>query len=217
MKLILLFGLLPLWNSTLLATKYDVKDLAQRNLVMVNSDALLERTVAVSHFVSGWIDLNPENLTALNSEFELDMRTLDTGLELKNMQIKDQLLSTKEFPIAKASCTAAMEGQKLKLVDRKPLNVNAECRIKIKNVEKTIPINFKLTYFKENDESRQRLTGNLLKLSANWEFDLTNFGISIPNKYAGIIAKTVQISTDMVGTDRLPNNALSLPEGLKSK
>lgn len=217
MKLILFLGLLAFWTASLFATKYEVKDVAQRNLVMVNSDALLERTVAVSHFVSGWIELNPENLTSLNAEFELDMRTLDTGLELKNMQIKDQLLSTKEFPIAKASCTAALEGQKMKLGDRKPLNVNAECRIKIKNVEKIMPISFKLTYFKENEESRQRLTGNLLKISANWEVDLTNFGISIPNKYAGIIAKTVQISTDMVGTDRLPNNALSLPEGLKSK
>lgn len=202
----------PVW-----ATKFEMKDLAQRNLVAINSDATYERTLAVSHFVSGWVEVNPDNLETFNAEFEMDVRTLDTGLELKNIQLRDQLLSSQEFPIAKAVCQGSYSGQKLKLLDAKAITLKSDCTFKIKNVQKTFPILFKMTYFKESEESRQRLTGNLMKISANWDLELSQFSISIPSKYSALIAKTMQVSIDMVGTDRLPNNALSLPEGIKKK
>ncbi len=202
----------PLW-----AARFEMKDLAQRNLVMVISDATMERTVAVSHFVSGWIEVSPDNVENISGEFELDVRTLETGLELKNLQIRDQLLSSSEFPIAKASFNVALANQKIKLLNGKPHTLKAEVTVKIQQVTKTVPVQLKLTHFKESEESRQRLTGNLLKVSANWDLDLAAFGISIPSKYSALIAKSVQISADLVGTDRLPNNALSLPEGVKKK
>lgn len=201
----------------LFSAKFEMKDLAYRNLVLVNSEALLERTVAVSHFASGWLEVTPDNLESLSAEFELDVRTFETGLELKNIQLREQLLSAKEFPIAKATCSTPTGFQKTKLVDRKPLAVPVECSIKLKNTQKKIPMNLKLIYFKENEESRQRLTGNLLKVSTVWDLDLASFGIVIPAKYSALIAKTVQVTVDMVGSDRLPDNTLSLPEGLKKK
>jgi polyisoprenoid-binding protein YceI len=212
-----LLTLFILGGFPLLAVKFEMKDLAYRNLVLVNSEALLERTVAVSHFASGWLELTPDNLESLSAEFELDVRTLETGLELKNIQLREQLLSTQEFPIAKATCSTPTGFQKTKLVDRKPLTIPVECSIKIKNTQKTIPLTLKLIYFKENEESRQRLTGNLLKISTTWDLDLASFGISIPAKYSSLIAKTVQVNVDMVGSDRLPDNSLSLPEGIKKK
>lgn len=199
------------------AVKFEMKDLGQRNLVLINSEALVERTVAVSHFVTGWIDLVPDNVENLSGEFELDVRTLETGLELKNIQIRDQLLSSSEFPIAKISFKASLAGQKVKLTDGKPFSTKVDAVVQLRSVIKTLPLQIKLVYFKENEESRQRLTGNLLKFSAQGEIELSAFGISIPNKYSAVVAKTVQVSGDLVGTDRLPNNALSLPEGIKKK
>jgi polyisoprenoid-binding protein YceI len=216
LKIISLLGLFAFCCQSW-AAKFEMKDLGQRNLVLVNSEALVERTVAVSHFVTGWIELSPENVETLAGEFELDVRTLETGLELKNMQIRDQLLSSSEFPVAKISFSTPVSGQKPKLTDGKPWNSKIDANLQIKNVTKTIPIQIKLVYFKENEESRQRLTGNLLKFSAQVEIELSSFGIVIPSKYSAVIAKTVQVSADLVGTDRLPNNALSLPEGIKKK
>lgn len=199
------------------AVKFEMKDLAQRNLILITSDALMEKTLAVSHFASGWVEVTPENLGMLVGEFELDVRTLDTGLELKNIQLRDQLLSSQEFPIAKLSVNAPLSHLKTKLSDGKPLNVKVDGTIKIKNITKTLPLNVKLIYFKESEESHQRLTGNLLKVTGYFDLELAAFGINIPPKYSALIAKTVQVSVDMVGTDRLPNNALSLPEGIKKK
>jgi hypothetical protein len=214
----ILFGLLVLFSSqSVWATKFEMKDLGQRNLILINSESSLERTVALSHFISGWVELNPENPDSINGEFEMDVRTLDTGIELKNMQIRDQLLSAQEFPIAKGSFSTSQGNGKIKLIDGKPVSVKVDCVFKIKNTTKTLPVSLKLTFFKESEESRQRLTGNLLKLSANWDLDLLSFGISIPTKSSALFAKSVQVSVDMVGTDRLPNNALSLPEGIKKK
>jgi polyisoprenoid-binding protein YceI len=199
------------------ATRFDMRDLGQRNLVLISSEGLVERTIAISHFISGWVEVNPESPDSINGEFEMDVRTLDSGSELKNMQIKEQLLSAQEFPIAKVSCNSEIGKEKTKVSDGKPLSVKVNCDFKIKNTSKSIPVSIKLTYFKENEETRQRLTGNLLKLSASWDLDLASFGISIPAKSSALFAKWVQVSADMVGTDRLPNNALSLPEGIKKK
>lgn len=213
-KLIVLWGLVSL---PVLAAKFEMKDLGQRNLILVDSEATMERTVAISHFVTGWVEVVPENMESIQGEFEVDVRTLDTGLELKNIQIRDQLLSSNEFPVAKASFNVSLAGQKLKLVDGKSFTVKANANVQLKNVTKIIPIQIKLTYFKESEESRQRLTGNLIKFSASWDLDLAHFNITIPPKYSSLIAKTVHVSADLVGSDRLPNNALSLPEGIKKK
>lgn len=210
--LVLLFTSQSLW-----ATKFEMKDLGQRNLVLINSEAMMERTVVLSHFVSGWVELNPEDPDSISGEFEMDVRTLDTGMELKNTQLRDQLLSAQEFPIAKATFNTSLGNGKIKFVDGKPILVKADCVFKIKNTTKTLPVSLKLTFFKESEDSRQRLTGNLLKLSASWDLDLAGFGIAIPAKYSALFSKSVQVSADLVGTDRLPNNALSLPEGIKKK
>jgi len=213
-KLLVLWGLV---SFPVLAVKFEMKDLGQRNLILVDSEAAIERTVAISHFVTGWVEVAPENMESIQGEFEVDVRTLDTGLELKNIQIRDQLLSSNEFPLAKATFTHSLAGQKLKLGDGKSFTIKVNANVQLKNVTKSIPIQIKLTYFKESDESRQRLTGNLLKFSASWDLDLANFNIMIPSKYSSLIAKTVHVSADLVGSDRLPNNALSLPEGIKKK
>lgn len=204
-------------THALLGARFEMKDLAQRNLILINSDAQLERTVAISHFVSGWVEVDPDKVESLTGEFELDVRTLDTGLELKNIQITEQLLASHEFPIATGTLNVSLGALKAKLIDGKPLTVKVNCVFKIKNRTQTLPVNVKLTYFKEGELSRQRLTGNLLKLSATWDVDLMAFGITIPEKSSALIAKNLSVSLDMVGSDRLPNNALSLPEGIKKK
>jgi YceI-like domain len=217
MRLFILGFVSLLFTGSIWASRFDFRDLAQRNLIVVNSEALFERTVAISHFVSGWAEVNPSAPDSLTGEFELDVRTLDSGLELKNLQIRDQLLGSSEFPLAKGSFHLPLASQKIKLIEGKPAIFKGEVLLKIKNISKSIPVNFKVTYFKQSEETQQRLSGNLLKVSVTGDLELAAFGILIPGKFSSLLAKTVQVSLDMLGSDRLPDNALSLPEGVKKK
>ncbi|MCB0403913.1 MAG: hypothetical protein KDD51_03955, partial [Bdellovibrionales bacterium] len=66
-------------------TRFEVRDAAQRDVVQFTSDAPLEKVIGVNSSLRGWVALDPNNLSkGVTGEFEVDMRTFDTGMLLRN-------------------------------------------------------------------------------------------------------------------------------------
>lgn len=198
-------------------TRFEVKDMGARNLFMLISDALLEKSVAMTHFIDGWIELDPERITEIKGEFEIDVRTLDHGVELKNIQLREQFLNASEFPISTVSIATDVSKLNLKLIDQKAISLKVDAMVKLKNISKSVPVNVKLVWFKEGELTRQRGTGNLLKISTSSEIELSNFGIIVPGNFNGLVANKVLASSELLGSDRLPSALLPVPEGIKKK
>lgn len=186
-------------------TRFDMRDGGLRNLVEFVSDALLEKVVGISNAVSGWLELDPDRLAdGVRGEFEIDVRTFETGVEARNEQFREKYLGAGEHPVANFTLTTLLSSSKPRLGEGQPVVLRVEGTLRAKGVVKPQAVLVKLTYFKESELTRQRLSGNLMKASASFDVDTQLFGINIPENFRARLSRFVQVTADLVGTDRPP-------------
>lgn len=204
LKLFLCCCLFP-WIVESAVTRFEFRDAVQRNVVFFISDALLEKTVGLSNAIAGWIEVDPDRVGAgLNGEFEVDMRTFDTGIELKNEHLREKFLSTSEVPFSMFTLKRVASSAPPKLTDQQPVTLMVEGELKLKGVSKLVTLPLKLTFFRESEITKQRSGGNLLKLAANFEVDLPTFNIPWPENWRSRLARKIQVSVDALGTTAPP-------------
>lgn len=86
--------------TMLLGTEYNV-DKSKKNLVKFISEAPIENFEGVSNNIDGYLFFNGEDFTNGSSlYFEVDLRTIDTGIGLRNRHMRENYLETDKFPIA---------------------------------------------------------------------------------------------------------------------
>lgn len=193
-------------------TRFEVRDAVGRDVVQFVSQAPLDKTVGLTSSIAGWVELDPERLsTALKGEFEVDIRAFDTGMELRNEHFWGKYMTTAEFPTASFVFQRGESSDQKVLLNQEPVRVNVQGDLKIRGKVKAISIPLKLTYFKESEFTKQRLGGNLLKISADFSIDVTRFGIEFPDALKLVLSKTVNLSVDVVGTDALPQAVIPSP------
>jgi hypothetical protein len=65
--------------------------------------------------------------------------------------------------------------------------------------------------------TKQRLAGKLLKLSASFDVDTSQYNLTVPDAFRERFSKFVQVEVDAIGTDSLPMVPLARLEGPKPK
>ena len=200
-------------------TRFEFRDAGLRNLIHFVSDMPLEKILGISNFVSGWLELDPENLSdAAQGEFQVDVRTFETGIDARNDQLRDKVFAASEFPIATFTVQKVLSVSKSRLGVNQSVSARVQGVMKIKGVAHAQDMLVKLLYLKETPTSRQRLAGNLIKLSASFDVDLTQYNLTIPDPFRERFSKYVQVEVDALGTDNLPTlRMLKMPEGPKPK
>lgn len=205
----------PAWCAPV---KFEIRDLTHRNVLAFISDALLEKIIAQFQLVKGYVLLDPENLSSgIQGEMEVDLRTLLTGSQVRDVVIQEQVLDSRQYPSAflKVNKWAQIVSGKLIEGQSNAHSVEANLSYRGKDIALTLPL--KITYFKEGETTRRRLPGNLLKVSSEWDIELSQLGITLSDSLKPLITKKVQVAFDGIGTDKLPNEKVTLPEGPKPK
>jgi len=199
--LILTFPLLAASNPV----RFDIKDLTQRNLLAVVSDAPLEKMIAQCHLFHGWVEVDPQDLKAgIRGELELDTRSCETGSGIRDLVLQEKVLDVKQYPLAKVQ---------IKKWVKEAIEVSVDYRGKTTSLE--IPL--KVVFFPEGEKTKGRLPGNLLRISSQSELGLPAIGISVPEEMKQTLSSKVELIFDAVGTSKLPNDKILLPEGPKPK
>lgn len=200
-------------------TRFEFRDAGLRNLIHFVSDMPLEKILGISNFVSGWLEVDPENLAeGAQGEFQVDVRTFETGIDSRNDQLRDKVFSASDFPIATFTVQKVLNVSKARLSPNQPVSARVQGVMKIKGVARNQDILVKLLYLKETPTTRQRLTGNLVKLSASFDVDLSQYNLNVPDPFRERFAKFVQVEVDALGTDNLPTLSLmKIVEGPKPK
>jgi polyisoprenoid-binding protein YceI len=194
------------------STRFDFRDAGSRNVIEFVSDGTLEKIVGLSTSFSGWMELDPERLSdSFKGEFEVDVRTFTTGIESRNDQMKEKFLNAGEFPVAVFTVTRLVSISRAKLGDQQPITAKLEGILKMKGMQKIQSILAKFVYFKESELTKQRLGGNLLKVSANFDLDLSQFNVSLPDNQRARLTRFLQMSVDAVGSDQPPILTQSAP------
>lgn len=199
--LALLFAL-PCHSKT---TRFEVKDVAYRNLVYFISDATYEKVLGQSHFVTGYVELDPSNLKAgVKGELEVDLRSFEMGPESRTAKWREILFASTDFPGAQFKVERLVENSSNELSAKKPVFGKVAGLLSARGVAARQDATLKVLYFPESDKTQKRLAGNLLKVSATFDVALSAFKVPLPEALVGLLAPTLRVNVDFVATDQVP-------------
>jgi polyisoprenoid-binding protein YceI len=198
-----------LWSTGLAQTKtFKTIPNDKKNVVQFISEATLETIVGKTASVNGQLDLNLDDLTsATKGSFEVDLTTIDTGIEMRNGHMRDQYLDTKSYPKAQFTLNKVISSGKKTLSDGETVHMMAEGEFVIHGVSKLYQIPVTLTYAKTNAEAAQRIygsKGDLLVVKAEWTVKLADHKITRPQFMLMRLSEEQKASVSFVMTDILP-------------
>lgn len=85
------------FSAIVIAQEYHV-DKSKENVVKFISDAPLEDFEGVTDYIDGYMYLKSiDDLTDTKLYFEVDLTTLDTGIDLRNRHMRDNYLETDKY------------------------------------------------------------------------------------------------------------------------
>jgi polyisoprenoid-binding protein YceI len=179
-----------------------------KNSVEFVSDATLERIVGHTSNIAGTLNLDLNDIMATKvGSFTVDLRTVDTGIAMRNGHLRDKYLHTEKNPNATFTLNKFVSSDKTSLKSGETANVVAEGDLSINGVSKTYQIPLKLTYSTTNAEAEQRLfgsKGDILAVSGQWPVKLADHQVEKPQMLMMRIADVQQLSIGFVMTDQLP-------------
>ncbi|NBV50653.1 YceI family protein [bacterium] len=214
------------WSVLLLAapvlaeglTRFEIKDLTQRNILTLHLEAPLEKVAAQCPMFRGYLSLHLEALEkGIEGELEFDLRSLNSGSGLRDIFINEKVFDHKQFPLAKLRINRWSQAIQGPIKNETPVGGHVEGVLSYR--EKTVPVKvpLQLVYFPASEKTKARLPGNLLRLSSRGQWDFKNLGISVPQELSSVFGTQAEIVFDAVGSDQTPNDKILLPEGPKPK
>jgi polyisoprenoid-binding protein YceI len=171
-----------------------------RNQATFESNAPLEDIVGVSDKLSASATINLSDLSTASGKVEVDLREMKTGINLRDEHLRSPMwLNTSEFPFA------TFELKKItgvaSLTEGVPAKVKFNGTFTVHGVSKDIVADGEITYFAESEKTKVRIKGNLLKIEANFNIKLEDYGITIPSIVAGKVDDNIKVSATFVASD----------------
>jgi hypothetical protein len=87
------------------------------------------------------------------------------------------------------------------LADTKKVTATGHGKFTVHGVTKDISVPMELTYYKENDMTKGKMPGNLLKVKASFEIQLGDFGVKIPGMVKGKLNETIKVNANFIASD----------------
>ncbi len=206
-----------LLTQTLLAA--PVKFLATsrdgKNVIKFVSKAPLETIEGVTSRIEGNLDVDLANPTAATGQFEVDLTTLKTGIDMRDQHLRERFVHTDSFPKATFRLTKVAKLAAPALADGQPINVEAQGKMTIHGVTKPVMATGTVTYMKESEETQVRLPGDLLHVDVAIPILLSDFGIERPKMLFMKLSDNVTIGVDVFASTKQPEPREPRPEPKK--
>jgi FKBP-type peptidyl-prolyl cis-trans isomerase len=191
---------------------YYANDEFQRNIVMIVSDAPLETMLTRTGNVTAEVKVDPQN--ALNNpqaRFVVDLASLETGIKARDEIMRgDKWLDVAKYP--KATFTlrklAGVTRDVQILTPNRIRRFKAEGDMELHGVTKTVTADVEVMPLTADDNTAQRLPGDLLRIKATFPIKLDEFGIVVPPP-----AKLKIANEEMVTVNVFASTGSKMPEG----
>lgn len=187
------------FNTKAQTFKTDFKE--QRNTATFTTEAPLEDIVGTTRKIEAEVSINPANVAQNpKATVKVDLTSLNSGIDLRDEHMKsDKFLNTAKFPQAVFSLTGISGATTLS--DGVKTKVTLTGNITLHGVTKPLTVPATLTYFKQSTNTASKGAGNLLKASANFNIQMTDFGIEVPSMLVMKVSNDVKIAIDFVASD----------------
>jgi polyisoprenoid-binding protein YceI len=88
----------------------------------------------------------------------------------------------------------------LALEPRKGVDLDAIATVTIHGVSKDLPIKMTVTYIPGDDVTSKHLPGDWLKVDANWDILLTDFGVKVPGMAQVSVSDKQHVEAHVIAT-----------------
>lgn len=180
-KLLCASQMLILITFILYSTKYNV-DQSRENRVKFISYAPMENYEGVTSNIEGFIFYEGDEMDGKSSLFfEVDLRTVDTGIRLRNKYLKETLLDSEKYPYA------TFKGELLSVEKEtaKQYKVVADGKLTLNGYTREIRTEGKLVK-----------SGNGYKIASGFSLKLSDYGIEIPKGMLMKISDRIDLVLD---------------------
>lgn len=175
---------------------YVVDDPKNRDSVSFTSDAPIELIVGKTSKITGKINIDDSLDLAkpFAATFDVDLASIDTGIELRNEHMRDNFLETKKFP--KATFTvknqAGVAGV-LKDGQKMTIKANGDFSLHGVTVKKNVPVD--LTFYKKCKSTEGKFENcDLIQIKSTFNVPFKDHQIKRPEVVFQKLADTVIVT-----------------------
>lgn len=174
---------------------FVVNDPDKRDLVSFTSDAPIELIVGRTHNITGKINIDDSldlSKKPLEATFDVDLASIDTGIELRNEHMRDNFLQTKQFPKATFKMTSVGAPVVLKDGQTVKLKATGDFSLHGKTVKRDIPVD--VTYRKTCKGQAKFDKCDLLQIRSTFPVAFKDYAIQRPEIVFQKLADTVIVT-----------------------
>lgn len=174
-----------------------------RNQAAFESNAPLEDIVGVSNKLTSNISINLNDISNTpKGNVKVELAAMKTGIDLRDQHLRSaNWLNTEKYPYAEFELTEILGADSKSLSDIKPVKATAKGKLSIHGVTKEITAPVELTYYKETEQTKARIAGNLLKVTTGFTIKLSDYKISIPSMVKGKVDENIKVSVNFIASD----------------
>lgn len=186
---------------------FYVNDPVGRNVISIMSDAPLETMLTRTNQVTAELHVNPANvLDNPKATFVVDTASLDTGIKARDEHMRSaQWLDTAKYPKATFTLTKVLSPTDVvPLQTGKTMNGEVEGTLSVHGITKPVRAKVTIRTLAESEQTKARLSGELLHVRATFPLRLSEFGINVPPPAQLKIAEEQLVTVDVYSSTGSP-------------
>lgn len=175
-----------------------------KNVIKFVSKAPLETIEGVTSRIDGNIDVDLADAATAAGQFEVDLSTVKTGIDMRDQHMRERFVHTDSFPKATFQLKKVTKTGARSLPDSQPVDIEAEGEMTIHGVTKPVMVVGTVTYMKESEETQARLPGDLIHVDVSFPILLSDFNIERPKMLFMKLNDRVNIAVDVFASTKQP-------------
>lgn len=201
---------LPILLSATVATGQNTKtfyinDETGRDVVTFTSKAPLETIVGKTSQVRGYVTVDPNDLkSSAKGKIEVDLTSLETGIGLRDIHMREQYLETDKYPKTTFEITRVIEVGGNVLEDQKPVEMVLEGNFTVHGVTRLIEVPVTAKLIEESEQTKNRHPGDLLHIQATFDVILSDHKINRPQFVFLKLDEKQRVDVDIFAATGLP-------------
>lgn len=173
--------------------------------VTFTSDAPLETIVGNTTAATGDITVDVADLSATKGTIEVDLRDLKTGIDMRDEHLLGpKFLNTEAYPKAVFKLTR-VEVAKTPVTQARKQHITLHGEFSLRGVTKTVAVDGRVAFYRWNEGLKEvYIKGDVLRIDANFDLELADYGIDPGSLLGKKVANTVKVGLKLTATTAVP-------------
>lgn len=174
-----------------------INDKVGKNQFQWVSEAPLENIKGSSEGVAGSFTFDPKNIAGLTGTITTQVKTMKTGNDTRDGHLQNaSWLDAAKYPVITFKIKSV---KNVKATGADATGV-AEGEFSMHGVTKTMAIPFKLKYIPANAKTKERATGDLVMITANFDIALKDYNVTGASGVVGSkVGESIKIEAKLFG------------------